>query len=309
MNYTNREVVRRLKQYDMFINSLNLTTDEVQIERICDQLDKIEKQILLETNAEYEQQYLLLLGEETCFFEEEKSRLHRIISLIMDRKKYLEERKNKHKAITGSLVELTTFLGEDKLSSFKRNLEIIEKYEENKIRQENLIKEMKSLDVKLSEASRIVKSNTRLNDILENKLREIVSKGLDKLNLYSLTNKREEILNNYETFEYAFNMAKDNLKLAREKGNANAILECDEMLSEITTVYSKYSEQVNILNLINIYDNTVNSYEELLEKREKINDILRAISDSDGAEMDYMSFAEKAAQNSIKITKKFVQIY
>ena len=29
MNYTNREVVRRLKQYDMFLNSLNLTTDEV----------------------------------------------------------------------------------------------------------------------------------------------------------------------------------------------------------------------------------------------------------------------------------------
>jgi len=47
--------------------------------------------------------------------------------------------------------------------------EIIEKYEENKARQENLIKEMKTLDVKLSEASRIVKANARLNDIMENK--------------------------------------------------------------------------------------------------------------------------------------------
>ena len=64
MNYTNREVVRRLKQYDMFLNSLNLATNEVQRERICDQLDKIEKQILLETNSEYEEQYMLLLGEE-----------------------------------------------------------------------------------------------------------------------------------------------------------------------------------------------------------------------------------------------------
>ena len=52
----------------MFLNSLNLATDEVQRERICDQLDKIEKQILLETNTEYEEQYLLLLGEETKFF-------------------------------------------------------------------------------------------------------------------------------------------------------------------------------------------------------------------------------------------------
>ena len=52
MNYTNREVVRRLKQYDMFLNSLNLTNDDIQRDRICDQLDKIEKQILLETKSE-----------------------------------------------------------------------------------------------------------------------------------------------------------------------------------------------------------------------------------------------------------------
>ena len=63
MNYTNREVVRRLKQYDMFLNSLNLTNDEIQRERICDQLDKIEKQILLDTNSEYEEEYLLLLSK------------------------------------------------------------------------------------------------------------------------------------------------------------------------------------------------------------------------------------------------------
>jgi adenosylhomocysteine nucleosidase len=37
--------------------------------------------------------------------------------------------------------------------------------------------------------------------------------------------------------------------------------------------------------------------------------VIRAISDSEGAEMDYMTFAEKAAENSIKITKKFVEIY
>ena len=131
MNYTNREVVRRLKQYDMFLNSLNLATNEVQRERICDQLDKIEKQILLETNSEYEEQYMLLLGEEARFFTEEKRRLHNLISLILERKKYLDDRKDKHRNVTGSLVELTTFLGEDKLLDFKNRLRIIEKYEDN----------------------------------------------------------------------------------------------------------------------------------------------------------------------------------
>ena len=37
--------------------------------------------------------------------------------------------------------------------------------------------------------------------------------------------------------------------------------------------------------------------------------IIRAISDGDGAEMDYQTFSKLAAENSIKITKKFVEIY
>ena len=94
MNYTSREVVRRLKQYDMFQNSLNLTNDEIQKERICDQLDKIEKQILLDTNTEYEEEYLMLLSKKTKFLEEEKTRLRSIITLINDRKQYLNKRKN-----------------------------------------------------------------------------------------------------------------------------------------------------------------------------------------------------------------------
>ena len=84
MNYTSREVVRRLKQYDMFQNSLNLTNDEIQKERICDQLDKIEKQILLDTNTEYEEEYLMLLSKKTKFLDEEKTRLRSIITLIND---------------------------------------------------------------------------------------------------------------------------------------------------------------------------------------------------------------------------------
>lgn len=307
MNYTNREVVRRLKQYDMFLNSLSLTTDEVQKERICDQLDKIEKQILLETNTEYEEQYLLLVGEETKFFPEEKSRLHRLISLINERKEYLENRKNKHRNITGSLVELTTFLGEDKLTSFERRLDIIEKYENNKIRQENIIKDMKTLDVKLSEASRAVKANNRLNEILENKIKDVVGMALEKFKLYSLTGKKEEILRNYENFDYSLNIAKDNLRIAKELKDEKAIIECEDMLLEVTKEYSKYNEMVNILKLINIYDNTVTGYDELLEKREKINGILKNIS---GSKLhDEISDELNKEYNTIKLEKQDIENY
>ena len=121
---------------------------------------------------------MLLLSKNTKFLDEEKSRLRALINLINDRHDYLEQRKVNHKKVTGSLVELTTFLGEDKLTVFKNRLKIIEKYEENKIKQDKLIKEIKELDIKISEASRSVKSDTRLNESLEIKMTKVVNNAL-----------------------------------------------------------------------------------------------------------------------------------
>ena len=307
MNYTNREVVRRLKQYDMFLSSLELTNDDLQRERICDQLDKIEKQILLETNTEYEEEYMALLSEEPKLFSEEKARLRNIISLIEDRKKYLEERKLKHKRITGSLVELTTFLGEDKLLDFKNRLRIIEKYEDNKVKQEKIIKEMKSLDIKISEASRNVKANTRLNESLENKMIKKIDNVLEELNIYSLVDQRSDITKKQESLKYALDMAKDNLKSARSLGDSSYIIECDSLLSEVTIEYSKYNEELNILKLIDIYDKMTSSYEDLLVKREKIEDILKNIDESEL----YKRINDELSKqyNTIKLEQRDIETY
>lgn len=307
MNYTNREVVRRLKQYDMFLNSLNLTTDTVQKERICDQLDKIEKQILLETNAEYEEEYMLLMGKEAKLFDEEKARLRSLITLITSRREYLEERKAKHKKITGSLVELTTFLGEDNLTYLKKKLKTIEKYEENKLVKENLIKDMKSLDVKISEASRNVKTNTRLNDMLESKMISVVEKALKKLDLYKLVDRKSDILKKHSSLEYAVSLAKDNLKSAKELNDSDMILECNAMLSQISIEFSKYNEEVNILKLIEIYDKPVNSYDDLLDKRKKLDEILKNITDSSL----YLEINDELSKeyNTIKLEKQDIKNY
>ena len=277
MNYTSREVVRRLKQYDMFLNSLKLTKDNIQKERICDQLDKIEKQILLDTNSEYEEEYLTLLSKQTKYIEEEKTRLRNIISLVNSRREYLDRRKNEHKKITGSLVELTTFLGEDKLSSFERRLKVIEKYEKNKVRQEELVKDMKVLDVKISEASRNVKANARLNESLEKKMINLVRSSLEKQGLYKLVDKKDEIERKHSEFKYALALAKDNLKTANELSDEEYILECNNMLNEISSLYTKYNADINIIHLINIYDKKVSTYDELLEKRTSIDVILKNI--------------------------------
>ena len=307
MNYTNREVVRRLKQYDMFLSSLDLVKDESQRERICDQLDKIEKQILLETNSEYEEEYMQVLGQEAASFEEEKTRLRKLIDIVESRRKYLEERKKEHKKITGSLVELTTFLGEDKLTSFKRRLEIIETYERNKDEQEKIMNEMKTLDIKISEASRNVKANARLDDILENKLEDILNKAFEKLNIFSLSASQDEIEEKHTTLKYALDMAKDNLKSAKEISNTYMILECDNILSEVTIEYSKYHEQLYALKLTHIYDKKTDGYDSLLKKREQIDSILREIPESEL----YREVNEELSKelNTIRLQKQDIDTY
>lgn len=307
VNYTNREVVKRLKQYDMFLSSLNLTTDSLQKERICDQLDKIEKQILLDTNTEYEEEYIALSSKESKLLDEEKDRLRDLISLIEGRREYLNQRKERHRDITGSLVELTTFLGEDKLTFYKRKLKIIEKYEDNKALKESLISDMKSLDIKISEASRNVKANMRLNDMLESKMIALVSKSLDKLNLYNLMDNKEEIFNKYSSFSYAKDMAKDNLDSSIELKDDDMKLECEKMLSDITKEYDVYDKEVNIIKLIEIYDKPTSGYEELLKKREEINDILRNIS---GTELYNLINDELSkGYNTIKLEKQDIKNY
>ncbi len=307
MNYTKREVIRRLKQYDMFLNSLSLATDAVQRERICDQLDKIEKQILLETNSEYEEEYMLLLGQNTEFFDEEKKRLRDLISLIMERRQYLENRKVRHKKVTGSLVELTTFLGEDKLNDFKRRLKIIEKYEENKEKQEKLIREIKELDIKISEASRKVKANMRLNESLENKMIAMVNEALNKLDCYKLADEKDRIREKFATLEYALDLAKSNLKSAKELEDKRAILECDNQLSEITIEYSAYNEKVQILKLMEIFDKPVSNYDELLAKREAMMSILENLVSSSL----YEEVSEELNKqfNTIKLEEQDIKTY
>lgn len=307
MNYTNREVVRRIKQYDMFLNSLNITTDSVQKERICDQLDKIEKQILLETNNEYEQEYMSALEKESKFLEEEKDKLRELISIINTRREYLNERKKKHKKVTGSLVELTTFLGEDKLTIYKRNLKIIEKYEENKVIAENIIHDMKEIDVRISSASRNVKANARLNDMLENKMISLIERSLEKLDLFELVNKRDEIEKKYDSLKYILDMASDNLESAKSIEDNDAIIECNEMLSQISEEYNEYNEKINILKLIDTYENPVHGYDELLQKRNKINAILRSIEGSSLYEMINDELSKE--YNTIKLEKQDIETY
>ena len=140
---------------------------------------------------------------------------------------------------------------------------------------------MKVLDIKISEASRNVKANTRLNESLEKKMINLLDKSLDKLGLYKLVEHREEISKKHSEFKYALALAKDNLKSANELGEPEYILECNNMYNEVNTSYLKYNEDINIINLINIFDQKTSNYDELLDKRENIDTILKNITSTE----------------------------
>ena len=281
LNYTSRVIVQYLKKYEMFLDSLKIITDTEEQNKIIDELDKLEEQILLETNREYEEAYALLNKSQVFSLEEEKKRLEKIIMLIEERSDYLENRKLKHQELTGSLVELTTFLGNDKLEEYKRNLDIIEKYKINKVDEERLTFEIRQLDSKINEANKKIKANNILNISLEKKLVNLIHKSLTKLDLFTLATARDEIESEYDKLAYATKMAKENLKNAKDSENDELIIECDDMLSEITLDFEKVKTKKCILELIDIYDHSASGYEKLLEKREDINNILKEIPQSE----------------------------
>ena len=163
LEYTSRQVTQLIRQYEMFLKSLNILTSDFDKDKIYIQMNKIEEKILEETNTIYEEEYMLLLGSTTYLVNEEKERLLCLIKLIEDRIKYVKERRNKHKEATGYNVNYPEILGEDKIGEFKRNIRIIDKFNENKKKENQLSIEINELDANISEAVKKIKNNKNLN--------------------------------------------------------------------------------------------------------------------------------------------------
>jgi hypothetical protein len=96
-----------------------------------------------------------------------------------------------------------------------------------------------------------------------------------------LQEREKEIDLAYTELGYSQEKAKENAKKARKEFSPEIILECDNMLSSITLEYERYKEKKLILKLIEIFKNPVNNYDELLKKREEINNILSGITSSE----------------------------
>jgi len=85
------------------------------------------------------------------------------------------------------------------------------------------------------------------------------------------------------------------------------ILECDNILSEVTLEYNKYHEELYALKIMKVYDEKVDDYDSLLEKRERIDGILKEMPESDL----YKEVNEELSKelNTIRLQKQDIDTY
>ena len=307
LEYTSRQVTQLIRQYEMFLKSINILTDNSDKEKILTQMTKIKERILEETNSIYEEEYMLLLGSSTYLVNEEKERLLCLIKLVEDRIKYVKDNRNNHKEVTGHNIDYFTVPGEEKLGEFKRNVKIIDKFNENKKKENQLGLEINDLDERISEAVKKIKNNKNLNTTLEKKMINFLTKVFDKLELYNLADKKYEIEEEFKNLEFSLTKAKENVKKAKQNGREDIIIECDSLLSSITLEYEKVKEKKYTIKLMEIYDNIISDYEQLLSKREEMNEILSELSSS----QLYNIIGEELNKqyNTIKIEKQDMKTY
>jgi len=113
---------------------------------------------------------------------------------------------------------------------------------------------------------------------LEKKFCDMLSDSFETLGYYELFENRDEIEYAYYETEKSLTLAELNLETAKTSP-INVLNECQQMLNEVKKDYTKYKEKLSILKLMEIFNKEVNDYDELLNKRKEVNELLRYIKD------------------------------
>jgi len=306
LEYTSSNITQLQKQYDMLVTSLQYCSENDKKD-IYVELDKLEENILNATNEVYEEAYNGLLNEETFLLDDERKRLSKIINLVVKRKEYLKLRKENHKNISNKVIKQPNVIGEERIVEFEKRLSIINKYIRNVGLKEKLVKELSVLEEKEKVCLIRLKHNDKMNAELESKMISVLNKAFNSLDLFSLLERNEEIELAFRELSFAKDKAKENVDFAIKNNDEQTIIECNKMLDSVTGEYNRYFEKKMLLELITIYDNPVIEYDDLLSKREKMNDILRDLS---GSEFYNLVCLEMEKQyNTIKIQEQDVKTY
>ena len=276
INYNSSDVVQCLRQYDMFANSLRLIRNIDEKNMIVKQLTKLEHKIIDLTNEAYLEEYNTLKDKKCGLLDEEKNRLNMLIELINQRLSYIEKRCNSHYQLTGESLDAPEVEGASLLDELEDRVKIIEKYSKNVKLQKELEDEIKSLTNKITLASEKMDINKSLNNELEVTFKKTLTDAFTELNLYELEDIKDQLEYAYYETEKSLALAKSNYEVAKTSP-ANILSDCKDMLDDILNDYYNYKDKISIFKLMDICNLEVNDYEELLNKRKEVNEILKYV--------------------------------
>ena len=284
ISYNNSDVIQCLRQYEMFANSLNLVKTDEQKDMIIKQLTKLEEKIINLTNDIYEEEYYILANKKCGLLDDEKNRVTMLIDLINQRLSYIEKRCNSHYELTGETIDIKEVLGANQLDNLENNVRVIDKYIKNVKLAKELENDVKSLNSKLSLAEEKISINKSLNVELEATFKRVLDGAFSELSLYDLTNIKNDIEYAYYETEKLLTLAGVNLEIAKTSP-ISILNDCEEMYNDISKDYTIYKDKINILKLIEIFNDDVSNYDELLNKRKEINEIIKYIKNKELLDM------------------------
>ena len=279
IEYTDEIVLKLFKRYEMLANSLSLIDDEEQKNNIYFELNKILNKVIECTNIEYENKYHEIENKSAIGFDEEKTKLTLLIELIKERELYLNSLLTKHYIFTSKKIEEPSFLGKYDIEKFYSKIEDINGYLDNIKLIKKYNEEIEKLNYSIQLAKEKIEISNTLNNELEVKLKDLFEEVFNKNNYLSLKGQKEDIEKIYNELSFILGISEENIKINNSL-SYNEDFEDERQHEEIEELYLKYKEKMVILELMDIYDKKTKNYEELIDKRNKINDIINKIPGS-----------------------------
>ena len=279
IEYTDEIVLKMFKRYEMLANSIALINDDEQKNNIYFELGKILNKIIESTNIIYENKFHEIENKEVVGFDEQKTKLTLLIELIKEREIYLNSLISKHYIFTSKKIEEPSFLGKLDIDGYINKIEDINNYLDNLKLINKYNEEIEKLNYSIELAKEKIEISNTLNNELEVKLKELMDDIFRKNNYLILKDEKEEIEKIYKELDFILGVSEENVKINNSL-SYNEDYEDERQYEELEELYLKYNEKMVILELMDIYDKKTKNYEELIEKRNHINDIINKIPTS-----------------------------
>lgn len=279
IEYSSENLNKLFKKYEMLSKSINLIDDEVQKNNVYFELTKLLNNIIETTNEIYEEKYNEINSKAVEGFEEEKEKYNEIINLINKREEYITNLISKHYIFTSKKFDEPSFLGKFDIDEYKNKIEVIDNYLDNinSIKKHNI--ELEKINNAIELAKEKINIANSFNDELEVKLKNKFEETFNKNGLYDLLKDKDQIIKIFDELKFILKIQEENIKINNSLSYDIDYQEQKEY-EEIEELYLKFNEKIVILNLMEIYDKKTKNYEELIEKREQINDIINKIPSS-----------------------------